>query len=115
MKKPSRIEVYVGCLVVSTLGILRFSSAQSAGFPGAWELLVLTAMAFFIDTARTRLRTGEGSGSLAFIIRLASGLLFGPFWGALVAAVSSALAQIQRRNALIKSIFNVAQNSLSVI
>jgi HD-GYP domain-containing protein (c-di-GMP phosphodiesterase class II) len=115
MKRPSRIHVYVVCLALFAAGALGFSWNRGHAFPGAWELFVLAATSFLIDTARTKLRTGDASGSLAFITRLAAGLLFGAFWGAVITIVSSTLAQIQRRNALIKSIFNVSQNVLSLL
>lgn len=115
MKQALRIHLYVGCLALGAAATLGFSWTRGHVFPGAWEVFVLTAMTFLIDTARTRLRTGDASGSLAFITRLAAGLLFGGFWGGVITAVSSTFAQIQRRNTVIKAVFNVSQNVLSLL
>ena len=41
-------------------------------------------------------------GSTSFVVHLAGGLLFGPFWGGLVAAVSTALSQIYEQKPLLK-------------
>jgi hypothetical protein len=46
---------------------------------------------------------------------MASALLFGPTWSAVITAVTVASAQALNRKALLKIVFNVAQNAIAII
>jgi HD-GYP domain-containing protein (c-di-GMP phosphodiesterase class II) len=70
--------------------------------------------AFLLQISATTLRGGDAEGSLSFIVHLAGGVLFGPFWGGLVAATSTALSQAVARREIIKAVFNISQRTLSL-
>ena len=51
---------------------------------------------------------------MSFIVHMAAVLLYGGFWGAMVAGVSTLLTQVSLRNAPIKTAFNVSQRVLCI-
>jgi len=67
-----------------------------------------------LEISATMLRGGDAVGSLSFVIHLSAGILFGPFWGGLVAACSIGVGQLHRRRPAIKAAFNVAQATLAL-
>jgi hypothetical protein len=84
-------------------------------FPGWWPwgsfVLVATLLEGVLNT-RLRIR---GAGSISFVAHLSATLLFGPFWGASVSAVSMLLVNISRGNDIHKTFFNVSQIALSIL
>jgi putative nucleotidyltransferase with HDIG domain len=81
--------------------------------PGWWPFITFAVGAAVLDGLRTPLRLAA-TGSLAFVLHLASALLFGGFWGAVVAAVSALLVNVVRGKEVLKTLFNSAQLALSV-
>ena len=82
-------------------------------FPGLWGVGVLLFVAFLLQVSATDSRGGGAEGSLSFIVHLAAGVLFGGFWGAVVAGASTLLSQVGRRREAMKVVFNVAQRVAS--
>ncbi|MFL5547543.1 MAG: hypothetical protein ACJ8AQ_08320, partial [Gemmatimonadales bacterium] len=70
-------------------------------------------IATLLETLNTQLRVAA-KGSTSFLMYLAGVLLFGGFWGAFLAAVSTLFGEIARSNPPIKIIFNVSQRILAV-
>jgi len=66
-----------------------------------------------LESLNTQMRVAA-KGSTSFLMYLAGVLLFGGFWGAVLAAVSTLLGEIARSNPPIKVIFNVSQRILAV-
>jgi hypothetical protein len=66
-----------------------------------------------LEGLNTQLRLAA-KGSTSFIMHMASALLFGGWWGAVIAAVSTLLGELSRGNPPIKIVFNVAQRILAV-
>jgi putative nucleotidyltransferase with HDIG domain len=62
-----------------------------------------------------RLAVGTVHGSISFIVYLASVLVFGPCWGALITAVSIGGAQLIARKHPLKIVFNVGQHVLAIV
>jgi len=84
-------------------------------FPGWWPWGAFVVVATLLEGAlNTRLRV-RGSGSISFVAHLSATLLFGVFWGACISAVSMLLGNISRGNNPLKTLFNVAQITLSIV
>src|SRR5262249_16136328 len=83
--------------------------------PGFWGIGVLLLVAFLLQVTATTSRGGDAEGSLSFVIHLAAGVLFGPFWGGIVAGLSTVLSQIPLRRPLVKAAFNIAQRVVAVV
>ncbi|HEX7338201.1 MAG TPA: hypothetical protein VF252_13420, partial [Gemmatimonadales bacterium] len=82
-------------------------------FPGWWPLIAFLFVSVLLETFNTQLRL-NAKGSTSFIMYMAGLLLFGGWWAAVIAAVSTFLGEIARNNPLIKITFNVSQRILAV-
>lgn len=82
-------------------------------FPGWWPLATFVFVATLLEGFNTQLRIAA-EGSTSFIIHMATALLFGGWWGALVAAVAILVGEIVRSKPPIKVAFNVSQRILAV-
>ena len=110
-----RIHFYVGANVLAAAAAMVLAWRAYNTFPGAWEIVALLLVGFLLEVASTTLRSGEGRGSISFVIDLAAGLLFGAFWAGAVAALSMGLSQIWTRRPTIRLAFNVAQRTFSSV
>src|SRR5215207_296262 len=113
MPVKARIYVFVG--VVSAAAIVCGAAVWSVRlpFPGWWPLATFLFVATLLERFNTQLRIAA-KGSTSFIMHMASALLFGGWWGAIVAAISTFLGELARSNPPIKVIFNVSQRILAV-
>lgn len=82
-------------------------------FPGWWPLATLVFVASLLESLNTQLRLAA-KGSTSFVIHMSAALLFGGWWAALVAAVSTLVGEIARANTPIKIVFNISQRILAV-
>jgi hypothetical protein len=114
MSRTLSIRSYVALVAALACGTLAFVWQGSSDFPGIWPFAVLLMVAFLLQISATTLRGGDAEGSLSFIVHLAGGVLFGPFWGGLVAGTSTALSQAVARRETIKAVFNISQRTLSL-
>jgi len=76
-------------------------------------LATFVFVASLLETLNTRLRI-SARGSTSFIMHLAAALLFGAFWAAAVAGVSTIFGEVVRKNIPLKTVFNISQRILSV-
>jgi hypothetical protein len=113
MPRDGRIQLFVlGVAVLAAAsGLVVWET--SLPFPGWWPLATFIFVATLLESFNTQLRLAA-KGSTSFIMHMATALLFGGWWGALVAAVSTLLGEIVRGNPPIKVIFNVSQRILAV-
>lgn len=110
-----RIHLFVG-LNTAIAALAMFAAWNTfVTAPGAWGLAILLFAGFLLEISASTLRGGEGKGSISFVTDLAAGLLFGAFWGGLVAASSTVLSQVWRRRPAIRVVFNVAQRTHSLV
>jgi HD-GYP domain-containing protein (c-di-GMP phosphodiesterase class II) len=113
MPREPRIPLFVGTITV-TAGLSGVAVWSARGpFPGWWPFITFVLIATLLETLNTQLRVAA-KGSTSFLMYLAGVLLFGGFWGALLAAVSTLFGEIARSNPPIKIIFNVSQRILAV-
>ncbi|MGE0439109.1 MAG: HD-GYP domain-containing protein [Gemmatimonadales bacterium] len=110
-----RIKLFVGATAFGAAAWLVLAWTGSGPLPGFWGIGVLLLVAFLLQITATISRGGAAEGSLSFIIHLSAGLLFGGFWGGLVAGVSTLLSQVQLRREPLKATFNIAQRVLAVL
>ena len=83
-------------------------------FPGMWAISSFVIVAYLIDLSGNPLRV-EASGSASFVIHLAAAVLFGGFWGGLIAAISTIAFDLTNRRPLIKVAFNASQRGLAIV
>lgn len=113
MARQARLYLFVG--LVTTAATLCGWAVWYARlpFPGWWPLATFLFVATLLESLNTQLRVAA-KGSTSFIMHMASALLFGGWWGALVAAVSTLFGEVARNNPPLKIVFNVSQRILAV-
>ena len=84
-------------------------------YPGWWGLFVLILVGFLLEVSSTRLRGGGAEGSISFVVHLSSFALFGPFWAASVATVSTMASQLAGKRPPTRIVFNTGQRVLSIL
>lgn len=113
MQRQARVHLFV-LIITATAGIS--GAAVWSGrlpFPGWWPLATFLFVATLLESLNTQLRVAA-RGSTSFIMHMASALLFGGWWAAIVAAVSTIFGEIARNNPPLKIVFNVSQRILAV-
>jgi HD-GYP domain-containing protein (c-di-GMP phosphodiesterase class II) len=113
MSRDTRLSLFV--LTVAIAAALSGAAVWSTRlpFPGWWPFATFLFVATLLEGLNTQLRLAA-KGSTSFLIHMASALLFGGWWGAMVAAVSTLLGELARSNPARKVIFNVSQRILAV-
>lgn len=114
MRIPTKTNLFVifTALAALVLGVISWQFHQPS--PGIWPLLSFVFVAFLVDQSSTDLKV-SARGSTSFVMHMSSGLLFGGFWGGVIAACSTALGQLAIGKEPSKLIFNVSQRSASVM
>jgi hypothetical protein len=109
------IRVYLFVLGTTATAVFAAIGAWSyrTPFPGWWPLATFVFVAGLLESLNTRLRI-SARGSTSFIMHMAAALLFGGFWAAAVAGISTLAGEFIRNNTPLKTIFNVAQRVLAV-
>lgn len=113
MAREIRISVFVACIAMAATSTGFLVWQLRLPFPGWWPLATFVFVATLLEGFHTQLRLAA-KGSTSFIMHMSAALLFGGWWGALVAAVSTLIGEMVRGNPAIKVTFNVAQRILAV-
>jgi HD domain len=113
MSRDTRLTLFV--LTVALLAAISGAAVWSVRlpFPGWWPLATFLFVSTLLESLNTPLRL-SAKGSTSFIMHMASALLFGGWWGAVVAAVSTLFGEFARKNPPIKIVFNISQRILAV-
>lgn len=107
------MPILVG-LVALLAGVLLFAGwRQAPAYPGMWALATFILVAFLLERSGSDLRF-ETKGSTSFVVHLAGGMLFGGFWGAIIAGASTILSQLDQKKTAIKILFNTSQRVVAV-
>lgn len=108
-------KVYPLVVAAASAALLAGASLYSARspFPGWWALATFILVATLLDSLNTQLRLGA-IGSTSFIMHMSAALLFGGWWGAVVAGGSTLLGEIVLEKPAVKVVFNVSQRTLAV-
>ena len=113
MPRQSRIYLFVSLITAAAAISGAAVWSVRLPFPGWWPLLTLIFVATLLENLNTQLRLAA-KGSTSFIMHMASVLLFGGWWGAIVAGVATLFGEVARNNPPIKIVFNVSQRVLAV-
>src|SRR5687768_12005560 len=113
MSNDSRIRLFVGGIAAASFVVFAIVREIRLDFPGWWPLATFVFVASLLEGLHTQARIAA-KGSLSFIMHMAAALLFGGWWAAVVAAVSTLIGELARSNPPIKIVFNVSQRILSV-
>ncbi len=113
MSRETQTYLFVCAIAVSASLTASGAWHAQTPFPGWWPLATFVFVATLLESLNTRLRI-SARGSTSFIMHLAAALLFGAFWAAAVAGISTLLGEIVRKNIPLKTVFNVSQRILSV-
>ncbi len=110
-----RLRVFVWAVVLAAAGAVLAAWDPHSAFPGCWPLATFLSVSTFLEGGlSTRLRL-SASGSIGFVMHLASALLFGPFWAAAIAGLSTLLGNVARGKDTVRTFFNVSQIVLAII
>jgi HD-GYP domain-containing protein (c-di-GMP phosphodiesterase class II) len=113
MPRHTRIYLFVG-LVTLAAGVSGATVwSVRLPFPGWWPITAFLFVATLLESLNTPLRIAA-KGSTSFIMHIASALLFGGWWGALIAGLSTLFGELARNNPPVKIVFNVSQRILAV-
>ena len=113
MRRDTRIHYYVCGVAAAAVAMGAVVWQLRLPFPGWWPLATFVFVASLLESVNTRLRLAA-KGSTSFIMHIAAALLFGGWWGALIAAVATLIGELIRQNPPIKIVFNISQRILSV-
>lgn len=113
MPREVRLQIFVSSVSLAALICGAAVWVVRLPFPGWWPLATFLFVATLLESLSTQLRLAA-KGSTSFIMHLASALLFGGWWGAIVAGVSTLFGELARSNPPIKVVFNVSQRVLAV-
>lgn len=110
----SKISIRSYVVAIAAVSLVTAAAAwfHRGAYPGAWGIVVLLTAGFLLEISATALRSGNAHGSLSFVTDLSAGLLFGPFWGVMVAGSFMTLTQVYTRRPAVKGVFNIAQRIL---
>lgn len=117
-KTPYFVRAYVFGIAVLAAGALAATIWVDGGFQPSsvpWVgVIAFSLLGLGLQVAQLRLAVGSVHGSISFIVYLASGVVFGPTWAAVVTALSIGGAQVIGRKPALKIVFNVSQHVLAV-
>jgi hypothetical protein len=113
MIRERRLQLFVTTVALAAIATGATVFSTRLPFPGWWPLATFLFVATLLETLQTQLRLAA-RGSTSFIMHMASALLFGGWWGAMVAAGSTLFGEIARGSPPIKLIFNTSQRILAV-
>jgi hypothetical protein len=113
MAREVRIRLFVSGVALASLVMGVVVWQLRLPFPGWWPLATFVLIASLLESLNTRLRVAA-KGTVSFIMHMSAALLFGAWWSALVAAVSTLVGELLRANPPIKVVFNISQRLLTV-
>jgi hypothetical protein len=113
MSRQAKLHLFIASITVVSCVAGAAVWSVRLPFPGWWPIATFLFVATLLESLRTQLRIAA-KGSTSFIIHIASALLFGGWWAALVAAGSSLFDEVSRGSTGLKLVFNTAQKALAV-
>jgi putative nucleotidyltransferase with HDIG domain len=119
-RRITAVRAYVGCIALLgatafALSVLLDPLARANDGASVFGVVAFVFIALALQLAEHRLAVGTATGTIAFIVYMASALVFGPTWCAVITAVTVTAAQALSRKAPIKIVFNVSQHVLALV
>jgi HD-GYP domain-containing protein (c-di-GMP phosphodiesterase class II) len=99
------------CLLAAACLAMAWETAGA--IPGMWALGSFILVAYLLDRTGNDLRF-EAKGSTSFVVHMAGGILFGAFWGALIAGTSTLFSELGQGKAAKRVLFNCCQRIVAV-
>ncbi len=113
MPTAAKLRLFVTLIAAASL-LLGLSAWETRlPFPGWWPIAALVLTAVLLEGLHTELRL-SAQGSTSFVIHMAAVLLFGAYWAAVVAAISTFIGEFAKNKPPIKVAFNVCQRVVAV-
>lgn len=113
------VRLYVGAVaLLATAAVYlswRYELESGLQSPDLVGAAVLVLAGLLLEGSSIKLRGGDADGSIAFVVHISAGVLFGAFWAVPIVVLSTLLGQITKRNPPIKVLFNVCQHVLSML
>lgn len=109
----TKVRVYVVGVAVAAAIALSYAWFVGPVDVELWAIVSFTVVAFLLGLSPTTFRVAV-SGTTSFVVHISAGLLFGAFWGGVVAAASTAANKVQEGRDWDKVLFNASQRLLSV-
>jgi len=114
MSRDAKVHLFVVGVAGAASTAVVVTYYHRSAFPGWWPMATFLFVATLLEgLTATRLRVAA-RGSTAFVMHLATALLFGGFWASLVTGLSTFLGEVLRANSPLKTVFNVSQRILSI-
>src|SRR5690348_16523258 len=113
MLREAKLRLFVLTVTLAAISSGCIVWLSRTPFPGWWPFLTFLFVATLLESLNTELRVAA-KGSTSFLMHMAGALLFGGFWGAVLAAISTLFGEVGRSNSPIKIVFNVSQRILAV-
>lgn len=113
MSRQTRLALFVGTVAAAAALCGAAVWSVRLPFPGWWPFATFLFVATLLESLQTQLRLAA-KGSTSFIMHMASALLFGGWWGAMVAGCSTFFGEIARNSPPIKFVFNISQRIITV-
>ncbi len=113
MTHSSKTQLFVALVATASVAVMVNAWQASVPSPGLWPLFMFILVSFLLDLSNNPLQLGA-IGSTSFVVHLAAGILFGPFWGGAISATSTLLFQWHQDSNWLKVVFNVSQRALCV-
>jgi hypothetical protein len=113
MSRQLRLRTYVLLIALAATLCAAFLWPVRLPFPGWWPIATFVFASTLLETLNTQLRL-NANGSTSFITQIASVLLFGGWWGALVTGISTLFGELSRTTPPIKMVFNVSQRIVAI-
>jgi HD-GYP domain-containing protein (c-di-GMP phosphodiesterase class II) len=115
MRKVTPIGLFVSLVSALAIAAAAGSTMLPSNHPGSLlEVVSFLVIAIILERSATGLRI-HGRGSTSFVITLCACILFGASWAALVAASAMLVSMLSGKQPFIKTVFNTAQVTISVI
>lgn len=111
--RNAKVTALVFFLTLAAGALLLVAGRQAQPFPGLWGLVSFVVAALLLEKTGEDLRY-QTRGSTSFVIHLAGGVVFGAFWGGVIAGLSTVLSEIDQKKSFIKALFNTAQRVVAV-
>jgi HD-GYP domain-containing protein (c-di-GMP phosphodiesterase class II) len=113
MTRVARVRLFVGAVALAAALGASAVWPERLPFPGWWPIATFLLVATFLEGLNHQLRVAA-RGSTSFLVHMASALLFGGWWGAIITGMATFLDELARSNPAVKVIFNVSQRILAI-
>ncbi len=114
MTSTNKVLAFVALVALAALGALLWVFADPTPAMTLSAFVAFLSLAFALEYSSVAL-PHQAQGSVAFIVLIAVGILFGPIWAAVISGGALLLSQVLAGKKASRIVFNVAQRVLSIV